>query len=208
MSMKILNILPILLVLFSCKDQGPQPADMVGKYEITVRLKEGVADKKSIKSEINEALKKVGDEMEDAKKTLEKEVDLSDIDTSTLDGKIEYNAKVFGKSIAEVGLEMGTLSEDFGDSMSGIAESLLDFSESMIKKIRVEIELLANGDFKTQNKLVNLGYNNSKWEVSGDEFIITNNGDTTTKRLKIIKRDSNGFSVEEEKVILDFNKKK
>ena len=208
--MKLVNVVFLFsaVILISCKESGPHPSDIVGNYTVKVKLKEGIIDKKSIKEEIRAAMEKAGDDIKEAQKEIEKDLDISSIDTTTIEGKIEYASKSFSKSMAESGLELSKFSTEFGAAISGIAESGLNFSENLLNMVNIEVELQADGDVKAKNSIFNLGFSNAKWEIQGDEFIITKNDQQQPEFMKILKRDDSGFSLEKDNLILEFVKKK
>ena len=208
MKTKILLVVSILFAIISCKESGPHPSDMVGIYDVKAKLKEGTIDKKSVTEEIKSAMEKAGDDLKKAKNDIEKDLDLSSIDTSTIEGKLEYAAKNFGKSMTEAGLELGDLTEELGAALGGMAESGIDFSENMLKMVNLQVELQADGDIKAKNSIFNMGLSNARWKIKGDEFILIKNDSQQPESMKILKRDDSGFSLEKDNLILQFVKKK
>ncbi len=195
------------LLLSSCKQEGPQPAGMVGLYEVSVRLKDGVIDKKSIRNEINAAMDKAEDEILKAKYELESDIDLASVDTATIEGKIEYAAKTFGKSMAEVGIEMGDLGKDLGEAISGLAVNSLDYSEDLLKNIKLHVELQEDGKINSKKSLLNLGLADARWEVKGDDFLFTNDNGQQPEVMKIARKNKDGFTLEKDDVFIDFVRK-
>ncbi|MBK8054230.1 MAG: hypothetical protein IPK35_13400 [Saprospiraceae bacterium] len=208
MKARILLFVSILLVIFSCKDSGPHPSDMVGIYDVKARLKEGTIDKKSVKEEIKSAMEKAGADLKTAKDDIKNDFDLSSIDTSTIEGKLEYAAKNFGKLMTETGLELGDITEELGAALGGIAESGIDFSETMLKMVHLQVELQADGDIKAKNSIFNMGLSDARWEIKGKDFVVIKHDSQQTESMKILKRDDSGFSLEKDNLILEFVKKK
>ena len=101
-----------LLFCVCCKDTGPHPSDLVGKYNVSIKLKEDVINKDKIKESVDDAVKDAQAELSKAKEELSKEMDFSHIDTTTMEGKIEYAAKKFGSSMAEMGIGLGEKSNE------------------------------------------------------------------------------------------------
>ncbi|MBL0027383.1 MAG: hypothetical protein IPO98_21485 [Saprospiraceae bacterium] len=200
-------ILLIIISILSCQNQGPQPLEMVGSYEVSFRIKDNAIDKVSIKNKIKEAMQNADDEIRKAKKDLDNEFDLHSIDTFTTEGKMEYAAKKFGKSMAEVGINLGDLGKNMGSALSGLAIDGVDFSESILKNTKIKIELKADGDVKSKGSFLNFGFSNAKWEVRDDEFIFSNNDGKDHEILKISNKTKDGFTLEKDNVYLDFVKK-
>lgn len=107
-----------IVLLISCKDTSPQPSDLVGNYTVTLSLRDGVVNTEAIKDSINDAMSKASEELNKAKLEMNEEFNFADIDTTTPEGKIEYAAKKFGKTIAEAGLGMGELGKEMGSLFS------------------------------------------------------------------------------------------
>lgn len=202
-----LLIIGFMIIVSSCKETGPQPSGMVGLYEVKVRLKDGVIDKKSIQDKIKTAMNEAEDEIQKAKADIDNDINLSLVDTTSIDGKIEYAAKKFGKSMAEVGIEIGDLGKNFGEAVSGLAVNSLDFSEKILKNIKFNVELQADGIVKSKESLLNLGLNNARWEVTGDDFLFSDESNDQPQKMKIVDRRNDGFTLEKDDVFLDFIKK-
>jgi DNA-binding protein Fis len=126
-----LFIFTLTFTFFSCQNFGPNPQDLVGNYNVSFSLKEDIIDNKSIRDSINYAFEKAAVDIEKAKRELDEELNLSSLDTSQLEGKIEYAAKSFSKSIADIGLNFGGLGKDLGGLISGIATSTLGLTEAI-----------------------------------------------------------------------------
>ena len=87
-----------IIFLVSCKDTSPQPSDLVGNYTVTMSLRDGVVNTEAIKDSINDAMSKASEELKKARVEMNEDLNLSAIDTTTPEGKIEYAAKKFGQS--------------------------------------------------------------------------------------------------------------
>ncbi|HPN69031.1 MAG TPA: hypothetical protein PLZ32_05910 [Saprospiraceae bacterium] len=195
------------LIIFSCKDNSPQPADLVGNYTVEAKLKEKVIDTEAIKDTIAKAMEEASKEIEKARKELNEDLDLSNIDTTTLEGKMEYIGKSFGAKMGNLGLEMGDLGKDLGGMVGELAGTGLSLSEQLLRNVKLDVELQADGDVKTSSKFINFGLDNAKWRVENDEFIVVKPEDSQPDHFKIIERNDTGFSIEKDKVILHFTKK-
>ena len=196
-----------LLVLSSCIEKGPQPSSLVGLYEVSVRLKNSVVDKNSIKQEIKSAMNQAEDEIKKAKSEIDEAIDLSSIDTSTIEGKIDYAAKKLGKSVAEVGVEMGDLGKDIGEAVSSLAVNSLDFSEKFLNNLKFDLELQADGDIKSKESILYMGLNNARWAIEADNFIFTKDDNGQPQKMKIVNRSQDGFTLEHDEIFLDFIRK-
>jgi len=200
-------LLIVAMIHTSCKDAGPNPSEMTGQYTVTAALKEGALNKKAIKDSIITAMESAKEEIAKARLELSEELNLSDIDTSTSEGKIEYATKQFAKTMGETGLNMGDIGKDIGGFFGDLATGGLGLAESLLEKISLDVELQADGDIKTQESFIAFGLKDAKWEVNGDHFLLHHDQGESTDTLVIVNRDSNGFTLEKDKVLITFLKK-
>lgn len=195
------------VTLLSCKDTGPHPVDLVGNYVVSARMNKDIIDKDAIQSEIKAAMQEASSEMAKAKEELAVEMDFNSIDTSTTEGKMEYAAKKFGQSMAEVGMTFGEAGKNLGDLVSNLAVEGVGLGETILNNINLEIELQADGDIKAKSTIVNLGLKNATWEVVGDQFILHKENNDTPDTFIIKHRTNTGFTIENDDISIDFNKK-
>lgn len=197
----------ILFSLISCKESGPYPSDMVGNYTVTASLAEGVIDKNAIRDSIQTAMEKAEEDIKKAKEEIEKELNLNDIDTTTTEGKIEFAAKKFGKSMADIGVNMGELGKDMGNLFSNLAEDGIGLSESILKNLDIDVELLQDGKIKTKGGIISLGLKDATWLVKDDYFLLKTSESDTQDTFKIKDRHPDGFELEKDKLLITFTKK-
>lgn len=209
-----LNMKTFFITLFSatfmmsCFDLKPQPSDMVGKYIVSAELKAGTIDKESIKKEIDEAMAKAGEEIETSRKEMMEDIDLESIDTTTVEGKIEYLGKSLGAQVGNLGLDIGKISKDFGALVGDLASGSIDLSTAFLKNFKIEIELQEDGDIKVKNRLVSMGFNDGTWKVENGEFVLMDESGKEKDRFKIKDRSSDSFVLEKDELLLTFTKQK
>jgi hypothetical protein len=197
-----------IIILGSCKDSAPQPSDMVGYYTVSGKFSNEAIDENEIKSSISDAMKEAKAEIAKAKEEINLEFDLSSIDTSTTEGKIEYTAKKFSKSMAELGTDMGEVGTELGSLFANLTTSGIDLGENLLKNIKFEVELQADGDLKVNNQWITLGLNNAKWEVKDDQFILFKDNNEAADVFLIKNRNSNGFELVKDELEIQFVKSK
>lgn len=195
-----------LLFCVCCKDTGPHPSDLVGKYNVSIKLKEDVINKDKIKESVDDAVKDAQAELSKAKEELSKEMDFSHIDTTTMEGKIEYAAKKFGSSMAEIGIGLGEKSNEMGSLFSDLAGQGVGLGASLLNNIKIILELQADGDIKAKGSLISLGLSDATWEVKGDDFLLKTRETDTPDVFHIIERSSKGFTLEKDKWVIEFVK--
>ncbi len=202
-----LIVLSNIVFLVSCKDTSPQPSDLVGNYTVTMSLRDGVVNTEAIKDSINDAMSKASEELKKARVEMNEDLNLSAIDTTTPEGKIEYAAKKFGQSIAEAGLGMGELGKEMGSLFSGLAEGGIGMTKSILENMTLDVELQADGDLKASGSVLNIGLNDKTWKVVGDDFILTDGNKNEDQVLKISERNESGFTLTKDEVIIKLVKK-
>jgi len=196
----------VMATLMACKDSGPRPSDMVGNFKVTGRLKEGTVNKSAIRDSINNAMKKASEELKKAKKEMTEEMDVSGIDTTTAEGKIEYAAKQMAGSFSQLGEGLGDLTGQLGEMVSGVTVNGLDMAESIIKNLNISVELQEDGDIKSRGSIVDFGLRNAKWEVKDGMFLLYKDEGQEPEVFKISQRSSKGFILEKDKFLIDFVK--
>jgi len=196
-----------IILLISCKDTSPQPADLVGNYTVTLSLRDDALNTESIKDSINDAMSKVSEELNKAKLEMNGEFNFADIDTTTPEGKIEFAAKKFGKTMAEVGLGMGEFGKDMGSLFGGLAEGGIGMTKSILESMSFEVELKADGNIMASGSVLNIGLNDKTWKVVGDDFIILDASNSEDQILKISERNERGFTLTKDKMVIKLVKK-
>lgn len=196
-----------IVLLISCKDTSPQPSDLVGNYTVTLSLRDGVVNTEAIKDSINDAMSKASEELNKAKLEMNEEFNFADIDTTTPEGKIEYAAKKFGKTIAEAGLGMGELGKEMGSLFSGLAEGGIGITKSLLENMTFDVELQAEGNIMASGSVLNIGLNDKTWKVVGDDFIIMDANQKEDQILKIKERSDRGLTLTKDDIIIILVKK-
>jgi hypothetical protein len=207
--MKNISIFTFCSILFlnACKEFGPQPPSMVGTFEVSGKLKDGTIDTDEISNSVSDAMNEVKTEMQKARREIDQEFDLANIDTTTAEGKIEYAAKKFGKSMSDLGLSMGEMGKDLGNIFGGLAEDGMGLAQSILKNINAEIELQADGDVKAKNSLINISLPNASWQVDGDQFILFTDHKAQSDTFLISNKSTEGFILSKDELELHFVKK-
>jgi hypothetical protein len=200
--------LALIVSNFSCKDTSPQPTSYVGDYEVTLSFDDNIINKEEIQQDINDAVVELKEELSKAKTDMTGELNLNHIDTSTVEGKIEYASKKFGQSMAELGTDIGSLGAEMGIKLSVLAENSLNKAETLLNGVKFDVTLQADGDIKTSGPSVwRFGINDATWKVSEPYFLFQKDKDSKTDSLHIISQDNNGFSIRKDKFVVHLTKK-
>lgn len=196
-----------IMCFISCNEFGPNPTSMVGLYEVSAQLKDGTVNTNEITKSVSDAMKDVKTEMQKARNEIDQELDLANIDTTTAEGKIEYAAKKFGKSMSDIGLTMGELGKDLGNLFGGLAGEGVGLAQSILKNINAEIDLQADGDLKANSSLISISLPNATWKVDGDQFILFTDNKAESDTFLITKKSTEGFILSKDELELHFMKK-
>ena len=176
---------------------------MVGKYNVHLELDEKTFDKQGVKDSITEALSKAKDELSKMKTDFD-----TKMDTSTEEGKMEYYAKSFAKTMASFGKDLGELGILMGQAGGDVAVKAMEMTENLVQHIKMEVELKVDGKMTTHSMLANnIQFSGSRWEVKGDQFIFKDDEGNTKHEYKITDLTDHGFVLLHDKYKLVFEKK-
>ncbi len=167
---------------------------MTGNYTVHLELDKQQFNKQAVRDTIAEAMTKAKDDLAKAKLEIDASMDTSFIDTSSFEGKMEYFAKSFAKSMAGFGKDLGEMGILLGEAAGDVAAGAMDFTESLIQKIKLDIELKENGQVITSSELANrIQFIGTKWEISGDTLTFKDNNDTKVQSYPVTELSANGF---------------
>ena len=198
----------ILTCITSCTSKEIKKTNMVGKYSAHLELDQTQFNKQAVRDSINTALGKVKDDLAKAKIEMDVEMDTSFIDTSTAEGKMEYFAKSFAKSIAAFGKDLGEMGILLGEAAGDVATGAMDFADNVVSKVHLDVELAADGKIITSSDLANrVQFVGSSWEVKDQTFLFKDDKGQVKSEYKILQQDENGFVLGHEKYRLIFTKK-
>jgi hypothetical protein len=203
--MKHLLLSLFVLSLISCKT-APDKASLAGDYSIKAEWKNKEKIQSDVKKELEGTWQKVSDDLSKAKEDLESDFDLSTIDTTTTEGKIEYASKKLAKEVSSAGMKVGESAGDLGKSVSDLVINKLGGLESVINDLNLDITLQPDGDIKTKG-LTSLFTVNKSWDVVGDEMIIKDAKSEEVINAAIVSSDDKGFVLEYKELRLIFTRK-
>ncbi len=181
---------------------------MVGSYKVHLELDPKSFDKQSVKDSVTQALNKAKDELSKAHSEFSQQMDTSSIDTSTAEGKMEFIAKSFAKSITSFGKDLGQLGILMGEAAGDVAVKAMDMTEELVQKIHMDVELKADGKIVSSSNFVNnIQFVGSNWEVKDDQFTFISSDQQTRHVYKIAELKDSGFTLVQDKYRLVFTKK-
>ncbi len=206
--MKKSLLLACLCILIACKENKKEKDNMVGTYSVHLELDSKSFDKQSVKDSVTQALNKAKEEISKAQSEFAQQMDTSKIDTSTAEGKMEFIAKSFAKSLSSFGKDLGELGIMVGEAAGDIAVNAMDMTEELIQKIKMDVELREDGKMVSSSTFAkNIQFMGSNWEVKEDQFIFKNSENQQLHQYKITELTDKGFVLVQDKYRLIFNKK-
>lgn len=207
-NMNKLIFLTICLVFASCKSNETTQKDMVGKYKVHLELDQSSFNKQAVRDSINESLTKAKEELNKAHVEMEEDLSTAFIDTSTAEGKMEYFAKSFAKAMSSFGKDLGDLGIKLGEAAGDVAAGAMDFTETLLQKIQLDVELKSDSSIVSSSELVKtVQFVGSKWEVKGDTFYFKDDYDRVKSEYQILEINDKGFILGQHKYKLVFDKK-
>jgi hypothetical protein len=191
-------------ISFTACQLPPTKESLAGKYVVTATLLEKEEIKDKIRTDVDQAKKELKQNISDAKKELQ-DIDLSDIDTTTAEGKLEYYSRKVASDIGSSVLEMETGLSGLMDGLAGLSTAPIDALESILENSNINVELQQDGDVKLSG-MFSIASSNLMWDVEGEEIVVKQN-ENEKARITITHRDDNGFNGIYEKWKVRFNKK-
>lgn len=202
MSKHLLFSFLIIITTSSCFQKTPNKKSMTGKYNVHLELNENTIDKKGIKDSITNALSKAKEELS----KVNVDFDLQR-DTSTAEGKMEFFAKSFAKTMANFGKDLGNLGIMMGEAAGDVAVQAMEMTENLISKIKMDVELKENGEVVSlSGHNANIQFTGKKWEVVGDKFILKDEEYRTNHEYTITDHTDKGFILVQDKYRLVFER--
>lgn len=206
--MQKLLILLIALGFGACSQKTKTNKDMIGKYNVHLELDAKTFNKQGVKDSVTDALSKAKDELSKVKLEFDTKMDSSGIDTTTAEGKMEYFAKSFAKTMSSFGKDLGELGILMGEAAGDVAVKAMEMAETLVQHIKMEVELTEEGKIVTDSSLVNkVHFIGSQWEVKDDIFILKDDDGKTKHEYKITDHSDKGFVLTHDKYRLVFDKK-
>lgn len=204
----LLSILVTLTLFSSCAYFGPNPPDMTGIYHVSFSLDDKLMDSKEISNQLNETLVETKAALQNSAREFEKDLNLSEIDTSTIEGKLEYTTKSLVKSFSGLGEALGSMGETMGTAISDHISGAIGTAINSLNGLTFTAELQEDGNFNIRGAMSLLDAVQNRWKVDGNDFILYSEqrGNEET-RFKIEDRNKNGFRLKKDGFIMKFERK-
>ncbi|MCO6464755.1 MAG: hypothetical protein J5I52_11470 [Saprospiraceae bacterium] len=204
----VLTVAVFYIALISCSNYITKN-DMVGSYIVNLQLNEKKYNKEAIQIQVDSAMNKAKDEFARTKSEMDhKFADIEKIDTTTFEGKMEYMAMSLGKSLSDFGNNLTQMGDGLKNMMTALGGESLDLLKGITDEMTVEVELQADGDIKIKDNLFSFGFNNSKWELKDNKFIVQRNLDNEKPiEFTVSEVNDEGFILSREDFKLIFKRK-
>ncbi|MBP8725100.1 MAG: hypothetical protein KBF37_01620 [Saprospiraceae bacterium] len=197
-----------MLVIASCGSKAIKSTEMTGIYSVHLELDHDKFNKEHVHDTVAKAMDKAREELSRLKTEVDQKIDTAFIDTSTAQGRMEYFAKSFAKSMAAFGKDLGELGILLGEAAGDVASEAVDFSETLVRQIQLDVELLADGKIVTHSPMARkIQFVGSRWEVSGDQFLMKDDQDKVVRSYQITSQSDRGFELTHDQYRLVFVRK-
>ena len=188
-----------MMNLLACSESGPRPESMIGWYNVSLSSVNKQAGNEE--QGIPEAENKMPSDREGStsiSETVETDL-LQDIDTSTMDGKIQYSARQFETS-------MKALGEGLSDVFNSLAKTGMNIKNGLLEDIRFDAELQEDGDIKIKEMPVDIfQVRDATWAVDGKQFFIFR-GQSDTLTFDIVKKSKKQILLQNEDIAIKLDK--
>jgi hypothetical protein len=203
------NLLFVLIVpfIFSCKETAKPNPQLAGIYDVKMQIHDDLLQREEWKDSVRIALEEAKESLKDI--NIESDLELSQIDTTTAEGRIEYAAKNIVKEISGKNLPV----EQIGTGIIQLAEGLLNgglgIAKSILNHLSFQVELLPDGQIKGNDLALNtISAENAHWESTRDSFYLSDKENESKTGFYIKESDSKGFIITKEKVDFIFTRVK
>ncbi|MBK6545470.1 MAG: hypothetical protein IPO78_03100 [Saprospiraceae bacterium] len=181
--------------------------DFVGNYKLHVELDEKTFDKKGVKDSVSQAFSKAKEELSKVKDEMDLKMDTSKMDTSTAEGKMEFIAKSFAKTMASFGKDLGELGILMGEAAGDVAVKALDMTENLLQNIKMDVELQENGKIVTSSSIINnIQFVGSNWDVQNNLFLFKDENGKIQNEYTILENSTDRFVLAHDKYRLIFDR--
>ncbi len=195
-----------LLFFVNCSSATAPKKSLSGSYTVNVEIKDLNINKDQIQNSIKEGMQSMKSELNSDK--VKSELSTENIDTSTVEGKIEYAAKNFAKGMSGFGEMMAQLGTDLSSLSLSAIDGLFDQTNGLTKNMNADVELKEDGSVKiTGNPILKFIAAQLTWDLEGDYFILKNDKGEVEQKLLISDKTSEGFILSNEGVKLVLKKK-
>ncbi|MBK9993727.1 MAG: hypothetical protein IPP01_07040 [Saprospiraceae bacterium] len=197
----------ILSILFlNCTSLSSPTKSLAGSYTIHLEVKDLKINMDEVNKSMDEGIQNMKTELNSEK--VKEELNTNNIDTSTIEGKIEFAAKNFAKGMTGFGELMAEFGTSIGQLSTGAISSVLSESQTLLNNVNAEVELKEDGSVKVAgNPILKFMAAQIVWEVQGDQFIVKNEKGEIVHQFGISDKTTEGFMLSNEKLKIVLKKK-
>lgn len=200
--MRRIFILCFILGMGSCSQKKINKSNMIGKYKVHLELDEKTFDKQGVKDSITMAISRAKDELSKMNIRFD-----NTIDTNTTEGKMEYIAQSFAKTMGNFGKDLSELGILMGEAAGDVAVKAMEMTENLVQHIKMDVELQENGKIQTSSSTINnVQFEGTQWEVKENMFVFKDETGKTKKEFKISDHTNEGFVLLHDKYRLVFER--
>jgi hypothetical protein len=198
-----LSLFILIFIISSCKNQ-PTVSTLAGKYHMTIVLKNKEKIKEDIKKDISGSVEKTNISIRTSANDSLEEIDITAIDTSTPEGKVEYAVQKMAEGMDSIQKFTEDYIQEIKPKLGSSIADVFDGLVSGLENLSFDVELQEDGDIKLSGFL-NFVTSDLSWTVEGNEIVLKSKNDET-KRLPIISQNKDGFVCEYEEYLINMQR--
>lgn len=202
----LFSICVVGLALMACQPMDSHPKEMTGSFIVNFNLNDGAFNKEEVKQQIDNAIQEMRKDLGESKEQLMKDMDVSQIDTTTTSGKLEYYFKQLAKPILELGENIAEMAGGTSEIVSELGAGGTKVLSDILGSGKFDVDLNEDGTIKMESILFKEA-DNMTWVVQGDNFIVKDEDGTERFNYNIVSKSKEGFVLEKDKIQVTFTRK-
>lgn len=203
---QLVVLFPLLLNLLACGESGPRPKSMIGWYNVSLSSVNATVD--SGMGDIQQKESNSDSEQGSGKSMSEADENeiAPDIDTSTIEGKIQYSGRQFETSLKTLGKNVAAWGQELSEVFNSLAKTGMNIKNDLLEDIRFDAELQEDGDIKIKEMPVDIfQVRDATWAVDGKQFFIFR-GQSDTLIFDIVKKSKNQILLQNKEIAIKLDK--
>lgn len=153
MNLFLFKISALCLALGACATKSISPRyQFSGMYKVRIELQKNKLQMPGLRDSVEAGMKSTQKALSEAQHMTD--LDLTKIDTSTIEGKVEYSATAFAKSIFQIGIQLGNVGDEIGKYADQLSTESISGLASFLDQQIFEVQLFEDGSIKTKGDMI------------------------------------------------------
>ena len=206
MNLFLFKISALCLALGACAAKSISPRQQFsGMYKVRIELQKNKLQMPGLRDSVEAGMKSTQKALSEAQHMTD--LDLTKIDTSTIEGKVEYSATAFAKSISQIGIQLGNVGDEIGKYADQLSTESISGLASFLDQQIFEVQLFEDGSIKTKGDMITrFIFKMYLWDVKDNQFVLSDENNNLIQNFEIQERTQNSFVVQNDLLKLHFQK--